>query len=100
MEIEEVKKEVVKILKDELPRGYAAFFFGSRVTGTASERADLDVGIEQDNGKVIPFEIMSKIKGGIESLPTLFTIDVVDFSTLSDDFKKVAKQTIETIICV
>lgn len=98
MEIEEVKKEVAKIIKDELPKGYRAFFFGSRVTGTASERSDLDVGIESPDGKEVPFEIMSKIKGRCETLPTLFSIDIVDFSKISADFKKVAREKIEVII--
>ncbi len=39
MDIEEVKKEIINILMEELKDAkYKAFFFGSRVTGTATER--------------------------------------------------------------
>lgn len=97
MEIEEVKREVAKIIKDELSAGHLAFFFGSRITGAASKRSDLDVGIEEKSGKEVPFNVLSKIRGRCEALPTLFTVDVVDFSKISEDFKKVAKEKVEMI---
>ena len=98
MDIEEVKKEISKILKEELPQSFGAFFFGSRVTGTASERSDLDVGIESPDGKTLPSDVLSKIKNRCEALPTLYMIDVVDFANISKDFRKVAKTKIEIII--
>ena len=99
MEIEEVKKEVTRIVREELKRaapGHKAFFFGSRVSGTASPRADLDVGIE---GKTpLPPKILQAIKIRCEGLRTLYSIDIVDFSATSDDFKKVAKEYVERIV--
>ena len=98
MEIEAVKKEVSRIIKDELikiPNGYRAFFFGSRVTRTASPRSDLDVGIEVPSP--VPAEILRAIKLRCENIRTLYSIDIVDFAGTSDDFKKVAKTKIEEI---
>lgn len=97
MEIEEVKKEITKILQEELKNStIKAFFFGSRVLGTAQERSDLDVGIESVNP--IPKEVFYKIKSRLESIPTLYTIDLVDFALISEDFRKVAKVKIEQIV--
>jgi len=96
MEIEEVKNKVKDIIRDELQKtSCRAFFFGSRISGTASDRSDLDVGIECD--APLPDKLRS-IKARCEALPTLYTVDIVDFSTVSDDFKKVAKEHVEDII--
>lgn len=97
MEIEEVKKEIVKILKSELATtDFSAFFFGSRVMGTYTATSDLDVGIE--GVTAVPDSIMRSIKTRFASLPTLYTIDVIDFSMISEDFKKVAKDKIERVV--
>ena len=84
-------------MKEELHSlPYEAFFFGSRVSGTAAARSDLDVGIE---GVVpLPAQKLRSIKARVESLPTLYSIDVVDFSALTEEFKKVAKAHIEKIL--
>lgn len=99
MEIEAVKKEVARVVKEELARGassHRAFFFGSRVTGTASATSDLDVGIEGD--RPVPLEMLRTIRARCEALHTLFSIDIVDFFGTSDDFKKVAKaQTVNIV---
>jgi len=97
MEIEEIKEQVTAILKGEL-KGlpYSAFFFGSRIAGTASPVSDLDVGIE---GQVpLPPGTLRSIKARCEALRTLYTIDIVDFSSTSEEFKKVAKVHIEKIL--
>jgi len=97
MDIEEVKKKISHILKEELAgKEFSAFFFGSRVSGTATSRSDLDVGIE--GSAPLPLEILRSIRARTDALRTLYTVDVVDFSNLSDDFKKVAKLHTEIIV--
>ena len=97
MEIEEVKKKVGEIIKQELAgTSNTAFFFGSRIAGTASPRSDLDVGI--DGHEAPSAEIIRSIKSRCDSLRTLYTIDIVDFSTAAPDFKKVAKEHVEKIV--
>ncbi len=96
MEIEEVKREIVKILKNELAgTHFLAFFFGSRITGTNNKTSDLDVGIE--GSSPVPENTLRSIKARCASIPTLYGIDIVDFSRLGEDFKKVAKSKIEKI---
>lgn len=97
MEIEEVKKKVKEIVKQELDgTAHTAFFFGSRIDGTASPRSDLDVGIE--GSEALSAEIMRSIKSRCDALRTLYTIDIVDFSSASEDFKSVAKVHTEKIM--
>ena len=99
MEIEEIKKEVARIVREELKRDsikHRAFFFGSRISGTASPRSDLDVGIE--GKEALSSDIFRSIKTRCEALPTLYSIDIVDFANIGDDFKKVALRHTEEII--
>ena len=107
MEIEEVKKEVARIVRKELEGTTTkAFFFGSRISGTATERSDLDVGLEEmemgsgalsSSPTPVSSAILRSIRSQCEALPTLFSIDIVDFSLLSDEFKQVAKTHTEEI---
>ncbi|MEK7596965.1 MAG: nucleotidyltransferase domain-containing protein [Patescibacteria group bacterium] len=96
MEIKEVKREIARILKSELAdTNFSAFFFGSRVAETHTATSDLDVGIEGTT--TVPKNTLRSIKSRCAAIPTLYTIDIVDFSMLSEDFKKVAKSNIERI---
>lgn len=91
-----LKKEIKEIIGKHLDlRKYKVFFFGSRVKGDNFPRADIDVGIE--GPKSVPLEVMAEIEENISNLPTLYNIDIVDFSSVSDDFYEVAKQNIEMI---
>lgn len=83
-------------MKEELAGlPYSAFFFGSRISGTSSPRSDIDVGIEGE--RPLPPDIFRTIKARCEAVATLYTIDIVDFSETSEEFKKVAKTHIEKI---
>lgn len=93
---DELKKMIKKAVAKYLPlSSYRLFFFGSRISGKASERSDIDIGIE--GKKPVSSEVISRIKEEFEALPTLYTIDFVDFSQTEKDFKKVAKKHIELI---
>jgi len=93
---EELKKEVLEIVGKYLDLDqYQVFFFGSRVNDQASERSDIDLGIE--GPQQVPLGTMAKIRNEIFDLPTLYTIDVVDFKSVDQDFLKVAKDKIESL---
>lgn len=97
MEIEDIKKQVAAIIKEELAGlPYSAFFFGSRIAGDASPVSDIDVGIEGE--RPLPQGTLHSIKARSEALRTLYTIDVVDFSATSEEFKKIAKGHTEKIM--
>ena len=62
--------------------------------GRAGRGSDVDVGIE---GPLIdPFK-WTQIEEEIENLPTLYRIDLVDFSKISEEFKRESLKHIEVI---
>ena len=93
---EKLKKEIFKIVGKYLNLSkYRIFFFGSRVSGKGTDRSDVDVGIEG------PEEVSSKawfgIEEAIENLPTLYKVEIVDFSKVDERFKRVAKEHTEAL---
>ncbi|MBL7156495.1 MAG: nucleotidyltransferase domain-containing protein [Candidatus Pacebacteria bacterium] len=92
-----LKKEILEICGKYLDlKKYKIFFFGSRVKKDNFPRADIDIGIEGKQS--IPYEIQLEVKKKIEEkIPTLYKFDVVDFSDVSEKFKKEAKKNIEYI---
>ena len=75
---------VVKKIKQELPHA-KVFLFGSQANNTARPNYDYDIGILDD--KPVPLSVMWKIYAFCEDLP--INVDVVDFSQVDEDFKKV-----------
>jgi predicted nucleotidyltransferase len=71
---------------------YRIFLFGSRATGSAAERSDIDIGIE--GPAPVPHPALAAIQEELEEAPTLYTIDVVDFTRVPEKFRKVARQRI------
>ncbi|MEO0084722.1 MAG: nucleotidyltransferase domain-containing protein [candidate division WOR-3 bacterium] len=93
----QLEKTIINVLSKYLNlKDYKIFFFGSRVEGKGSERSDIDIGIEGQNA--IAADKWLDIQEEIENIPTLYTIDVVDFKRTSDNFKKVALKKIEPIL--
>lgn len=91
-----LKKEILEIIGKYLDLNkYQVFFFGSRVDNKGSERSDIDIGIE--GPKEVPLGIMAKIRDEVSSLPTLYSIDIIDFRNVDKDFLKVAKQKTELL---
>ncbi|MBI2888824.1 MAG: nucleotidyltransferase domain-containing protein [Candidatus Liptonbacteria bacterium] len=91
---EELKKNIKEIFGRHLDLShYKIFFFGSRVTGRGDDRSDIDIGIL--GNEPVPRDAIGKIQDDIEESDILYDIDVVDFATVSDRFKKVAMETTE-----
>lgn len=94
--VKKLKKEILKIAGKYLDfKKYKVFFFGSRVAGKGDERSDIDIGIE--GKKALPAGVLLDIQDEIENLPTLYKIEIVDFSRVDARFKKIAKKHIEMI---
>lgn len=94
--VEKLKREILKIVGKHLDlKKYKVFFFGSRVLGKGTERADIDVGI--DGPEPIPSVVWLAIQEEVENLPTLYKIDIVDFKRLSSKFRRVALERLEYI---
>lgn len=68
------------------------FVFGSRVNGTNRKFSDIDLGFESDLS--IPYSLVLDIEDEFENSNIPYSIDVVDFSKVSNKFKAVAKQNV------
>ena len=70
------------------------FLFGSRAgVGGGRLSSDYDVGLYQ--GRAIPLVTIAKIKDELEERPIPVDVDIVDFSTVPEEFKKLALTTVK-----
>ena len=70
------------------PKDYKFFVFGSRAEGQVEVFSDYDIGISGKN--TIPLKTISLISEAFEESDLLFNIDIVDFSQVSQKFRKLA----------
>jgi predicted nucleotidyltransferase len=70
-------------------RAYRVFLFGSWASGEARRRSDIDIGIEGP-ARIDPVRML-EIREACEALPTLFTIEIVDFAGAAANFRKAAR---------
>lgn len=71
-------------------RGFRVFLFGSRATGDARPRSDFDIGVIGPSP--LPIKDFFAIEDDLEALPTLYSIDWVDFNRVSQKFRDHAMQ--------
>lgn len=64
---------------------------GSGATGQRQRASDYDIGLYQ--GKEIPLRTIGLIREELEESRIPVTVDIVDFSTVSDEFKRLALAT-------
>ena len=83
--IEEIKTIIFSYLN---PKKDKVFLFGSRAIGDARKFSDIDIGIK--TAKKLPSETKLAIEEAFEESNIPYTIDVVDFSQTSDQFRDVA----------
>lgn len=91
LQIEKILKEVIQRhvnLKETF-----VFLFGSRAQEANQPASDYDIGIYAE--KKIPLKTLALIKEELENYPIPVDIDLIDFSSVTDDFKKVATRQIQ-----
>ena len=87
----EAAKFAAELIRRHIPDPvYRVFLFGSRAAGSAAERSDIDIGIE--GPFPVPRSTLAAIHEEIEESPTLYTIDVVDFRRVPEDFRRLARR--------
>ena len=86
---EEIEEEIKDIVFHFLsPQEYQLFIFGSRATGKAQKYSDYDVGIFGKNQ--VSWSKIVLIEEALEESDLPYKVDIVDFSLVSANFKKVA----------
>ena len=78
--------QVRRIVRQHLP-DQEVFAFGSRVRGKARKFSDLDLMIRSTAG--VPWKKMADLRESFEESDLPITVDVVDWSACSDDFRRV-----------
>jgi predicted nucleotidyltransferase len=84
--VDEIINAVCKIILGEI-KPERILLFGSQANGTATDRADIDIGIIAES--VPPkqwFHILEKVEG----LSTLRKIDLVNLNNVNSDFRALA----------
>ena len=71
------------------------FVFGSRASGLASPRSDVDVGVELS--RPIPPALLDQMREAFEQLPILQKVDVLDFSKVDPGFREIAMRRVEVL---
>jgi len=87
---EQVKPEYKKFVIESIQKFFPdaeILAFGSRVKGTALEYSDLDVAIKSQN-ILSPIE-WARLEEVFEESDLPYKIDLVEFSKLDEDFKKI-----------
>jgi len=83
-------KFAAEVIRQHVPDPvYRVFLFGSRAAGSATERSDIDIGIE--GPAPVPRSALAAIQEELEEAPTLYTIDVVDFRRVPENFRRLAQ---------
>jgi predicted nucleotidyltransferase len=83
--IDEIKHIFQKHLKNVI---FKLFLFGSRADGSYNERSDYDIGFILE--KKVEADIMKLILDDIDSMKTLYKIDLVDLNKTSRQFYEVS----------
>ena len=88
---DEVALYAAGVVRRHLPNpAYRVFLFGSRASGTARDRSDIDIGIEGPGP--VPRAALVAIEDELADAPTLYTIEIVDFARVSENFRLVARE--------
>ena len=93
--------EIMAMLRQQLQKagpmlqGHKVFLFGSRAMGDAGPRSDFDVGVF--GKEPLPLRDYFAIEDILDTLPTLYKIDWVDFNRVSPEFRERAMKQIELL---
>lgn len=87
--------EIVKQILEKHLAGYEVWAFGSRITGKAKKFSDLDLVVITT--KPLPTLTIALLKENFSESDLPFKVDVLDWSTISDEFKRRIKQKYEVI---
>lgn len=90
----EVETTIKKVIAKHVdPREAYIFIFGSRALRRGRLNSDYDIGLYR--GSKIPLAVIARIKDELEDYPIPVDVDLVDFASVSEDFKKLALKEIE-----
>lgn len=91
---EETERTIQRVILRHIDAGkHFVFLFGSRAAGKGKINSDYDIGVY--GLQEIPFHTCAVIEGELEAYPIPQEIDIVDFRTVTPEFKEIALQDIK-----
>lgn len=85
--LEQIKKFVVTSFADN---NVKIILFGSRARSDNSHTSDVDIGIIPQNNSKLDAQKIAYVKDKIDELNVPYKIEIVNFTEVSEDFKKEA----------
>ncbi len=91
-------EKYIKLLKKIVlskidPDNVMVFLFGSRASGKAGERADVDIGLW--SADKLPRRLYHQIRNAVDESIIPYKIDIVDFTRADPEFRSIALKDIE-----
>lgn len=95
IDLPENQLQIVKeILAKHVPQ-YTVWAFGSRVGGRVKPHSDLDLAIVSDHP--LELNVLGSLREAFEESDLPIRVDVVDWATITDEFRKVIQQRYEVM---
>lgn len=98
IDIDQENWEIVREILERYIPSYEVWVFGSRATGKAKRYSDLDLAIISN--EALPLDIRAELVEAFSESNLPWKVDVVDWNTTSDSFRKIInkdKVVIQTI---
>lgn len=73
------------------------YAFGSRVTGKAAKFSDLDLMVKANTQTQLPWLKLADLRESFEASTLPITVDVVDWATCSETFKKLVRPQLQAL---
>jgi len=88
----QILDNIIKIILKYLPNDdiEEIFLFGSRANNSNENFSDFDIGIKTNSS--LPLSILQKIEDEIDELNTLKSFDIIDFSSVTNEFVEEVKK--------
>jgi len=95
IDLNPVYLEIVKDIISKNAPGLEIWVFGSRVNGTAKKFSDLDLAIISP--EPLTLNLMTKLQNAFSESDLPIKIDIVDWSAISEEFKKIILKNHQTL---
>lgn len=86
MQLEDILKKIVFIIRNHLSSDYKILLFGSWAKGNALDTSDIDIGILGKD--IASWSVMTQILDKVDEIPTLRSVDIVDLKAKEESYRK------------
>ncbi len=95
LDLDQDHLQIVRTILYELVPQYDVWVFGSRILGTARRFSDLDLVIVTE--QPLEFTLLGRIRDAFSESDLPFKVDVLDWSAISQQFRKIIQEQCQPI---